>query len=120
MQRRQFLSLAALTGFAAACGTSSGGGSAPHPKLTFGTPLHIPPLLQPALGTDGSRRFDLVMQAGQTQILPGKQTATWGFNGPLLGPTLRAKRGDTVRMTVRNQLPVTSTVHWHGDRKSVV
>ncbi|MEU7897365.1 multicopper oxidase domain-containing protein [Nonomuraea sp. NPDC049152] len=76
----------------------------------------MPPLLQPKPDKDGVRRFELTMQAGQTRILPGKQTPTWGFNGTFLGPTLRAKRGDRVRMAVRNRLPETSTVHWHGMR----
>ncbi|UQS23733.1 multicopper oxidase domain-containing protein [Amycolatopsis thermalba] len=62
------------------------------------------------------RRFDLAMRTGTTQILPGKQTPTWGFNGTFLGPTLRAARGDVVQMAVRNELPETSTVHWHGMR----
>ncbi|MFE6887370.1 multicopper oxidase family protein [Streptomyces sp. NPDC057694] len=82
--------------------------------------MRIPPLLHPAPGKDGSRRFALSLQAGRTAILPGKTTPTWGFNGTFLGPTLRATRGDKVRMTVRNRLPETSTVHWHGVRLPAV
>ncbi|RJL23050.1 multicopper oxidase family protein [Bailinhaonella thermotolerans] len=116
MQRRRFLTVVALSGLAAACGSGSGSGAASPPKLEFRNPLRIPPLLQPRPGKDGVRRFELTMQAGRTQILAGKQTPTWGFNGTFLGPTLRARRGDKVQMTVRNRLPEVSTVHWHGMR----
>ncbi|WP_218010087.1 multicopper oxidase family protein [Actinomadura kijaniata] len=62
------------------------------------------------------RTFELTMQQGRARILPGTQTATWGFNGPFLGPTLRAARGDVVQMAVTNRLAEAGTVHWHGMR----
>ncbi|HEX2316351.1 MAG TPA: multicopper oxidase domain-containing protein [Thermomonospora sp.] len=73
-------------------------------------------MLQPKRDKEGVRKFALTLQQGQAQILPGVRTATWGFNGPFLGPTLRASRGDTVQMAVTNRLGETSTVHWHGMR----
>jgi FtsP/CotA-like multicopper oxidase with cupredoxin domain len=118
VKRRAFLTLSALSGLVVACSPSSGSDSAPSPaaRLDFGNRLHVPPLLSPAPAADGVRRFELTMQRGTTPILPGKSTATWGFNGAFLGPTLWASRGDRVEVTVRNQLPETSTVHWHGMR----
>ena len=38
----------------------------------------------------------------------------WGYNGQMPGPELRVREGDTVRVTLRNQLPVPTTIHWHG------
>ncbi|GAA2742193.1 multicopper oxidase family protein [Kitasatospora cinereorecta] len=116
MNRRNFLSLAALSGVAAACGSRSGERLEPPPGAVMSTPLFVPPLLAPPLDGDGARHFELAMQTGRTVILPGQQTPTWGFNGAFLGPTLRAGRGDVIRMTVRNGLPEASTVHWHGIR----
>lgn len=52
--------------------------------------------------------------AGETEMLPGLRTATWGFNGPVLGPTLRARRGESVTVQVENALDEPTTVHWHG------
>ncbi len=46
--------------------------------------------------------------------MPGKKADTWGVNGSYLGPTVRVSRGDKVALDVVNQLPVTSTLHWHG------
>ncbi|MQA98263.1 MAG: multicopper oxidase domain-containing protein [Streptosporangiales bacterium] len=80
----------------------------------FRTELAIPPLAKSRVGPDGTRVFDLRMRAGSREFLPGRQTPTWGFNGDHLGPTLRAKRGEKVRVRVRNGLPEPSTVHWHG------
>jgi FtsP/CotA-like multicopper oxidase with cupredoxin domain len=82
-------------------------------QVDFANPLVIPPLAQSTVN-DGRRTFDLTAQAGSSQILPEKQTQTWGFNGAMLGPTLRAHRGEEVAIRFRNELDETTTVHWHG------
>ncbi|MBF6415024.1 multicopper oxidase family protein [Nocardia cyriacigeorgica] len=83
-------------------------------RVDFADELPIPPLADSRIEADGTRVFDLRMQAGRTEFRPGRFTETWGFNGDHLGPTLRAARGETVRVRVRNALPDASTVHWHG------
>ncbi len=35
-------------------------------------------------------------------------------NGSLPAPLLRWRQGDTVTLRVRNSLPTTSSIHWHG------
>lgn len=60
------------------------------------------------------RRFTLVAQSGTTEILRGQQTKTWGFNGSILGPVIRARRGEKVGFTIVNRLLEPTTVHWHG------
>lgn len=80
----------------------------------FSNELAIPPLAPSRLRPDGTREFELEMRSGRTEFRPGQATETWGFNGTYLGPTLRARRGEQVAVTVRNQLPEASTVHWHG------
>jgi blue copper oxidase len=82
-------------------------------ELTFENELAIPPLLEPR-AEDGRKVFDLTLQQGRAELLPGKPAETWGVNGAYLGPTLRAGRGDRVELRVRNDLPETTTVHWHG------
>ncbi|RSN51409.1 MULTISPECIES: multicopper oxidase family protein [Actinomadura] len=114
MNRRQFLAAVSLTGLATACG--QGGSRAPANPAAFRTALPVPPLLEPRTGADGVRRFALTMRRGRAELLPGRPVKTWGFNGPHLGPTLRAARGDRVAMTVANRLGEASTVHWHGMR----
>lgn len=77
-------------------------------------PLPIPPQAESIVGADGTRVFTLRAMAGETEILPGVRTATWGFNGSILGPTLRARRGESVAVHVENALAEPTTVHWHG------
>jgi FtsP/CotA-like multicopper oxidase with cupredoxin domain len=38
----------------------------------------------------------------------------WGFNGTVPGPELRVKQGDHVQVTLVNNLPVSTSIHWHG------
>jgi len=38
----------------------------------------------------------------------------WGYNGQVPGPEVRVREGDRVRVTLRNRLPVPTTIHWHG------
>ncbi|MGV9545410.1 multicopper oxidase family protein [Nocardia beijingensis] len=83
-------------------------------KTAFRNELAIPPLAPSRLGADGTRTFELEMRTGHREFRPGQATQTWGFNGDYLGPTLRARRGEKVAVTVRNTLPEASTVHWHG------
>ncbi|GGK67056.1 multicopper oxidase [Nocardia camponoti] len=80
----------------------------------FGRTLNIPPLATSTVEPDGTRAFDLQMQSGTTEFNSGTQAPTSGFNGSYLGPTLRAERGEKVRVRVRNNLTESSSVHWHG------
>ena len=50
------------------------------------------------------------------EILPGKKTTVWTYNGQLPGPLLRAQVGDRVIVHFKNSLPVATTIHWHGLR----
>nr|WP_115329907.1 multicopper oxidase domain-containing protein [Tsukamurella paurometabola] len=77
-------------------------------------PLPVPPLAPSRTDADGARLFELTAGAGTTEITPGRATRTWGFNGAILGPTLRARNGEKVRVRVHNTLPEETTVHWHG------
>ncbi len=58
--------------------------------------------------------FDLRLQSGWTDLGRDKKTATWGVNGSYLGPTVRARRGESVLMNVTNELDEASSLHWHG------
>ncbi|WP_173869163.1 multicopper oxidase family protein [Streptomyces albus subsp. chlorinus] len=83
-------------------------------ELSFRNRLAIPRLLEPEKDAKGVRHFALKARTGTSVLIPGKKTPTWGVNGPFLGPTLRARRGDTVSVAFSNGLPETTTLHWHG------
>ena len=77
------------------------------------THLKIPPVDNGELH-DGIRQFSLTMQEGKSEFISNHTTPTWGVNADYLGPTLRANRGDTVQIEVKNDLPERSVLHWHG------
>ena len=54
----------------------------------------------------------------ELEILPGKKTTVWTYNGQLPGPLLRAQVGDRVIVHFKNSLPVATTIQWHGLRVS--
>lgn len=117
VSRRLFLrGLVVLAGSAALAPTVSACGSGqPTPRGYDAEPRPLPiPPLEEGTVSGGTRTFSLVPQAGQAEILPGTTTSTWGFNGELLGPTLRMRRGEDVRIDVTNELPEMTTVHFHG------
>jgi FtsP/CotA-like multicopper oxidase with cupredoxin domain len=98
---------------AAGCALYSSAQGSTVGELAFENELAIPPLLEPQ-EEDGRKVFDLTLQQGRAELLPGKPAETWGVNGAYLGPTLRAERGDHVELRVRNELLEMTTVHWHG------
>jgi blue copper oxidase len=83
-------------------------------QVGFDRPLLIPPLAESHLDGEGRRVFELSAQPGMIELGPGIASETWGFNGPYLGPTLRAARGEDVLINLHNDLDEATTVHWHG------
>ncbi|MDG3008701.1 multicopper oxidase domain-containing protein [Rhodococcus sp. D2-41] len=118
LSRRTFLLGLAAAPLAVSAGCALGGSSTPAPGAVAAPnglrSLPIPPLATATTDTAGVRRFTLTARPGSTEILPGKRTPTWGYDGSILGPTIRARRGETVAFTIENALPEATTVHWHG------
>lgn len=83
-------------------------------QVPFENRLAVPPLADSELDSEGRRVFTLTAESGESELRPGEETETWGFNGSHLGPTLRASRGEEVVVDVRNRLDEATTVHWHG------
>ena len=79
-------------------------------------PLPIPDTLVTTKDpVTGQTNYDLSIHEGFTQILPGNQTITHGYNQySLFGPTLIMREGDSVQMSVFNETNEPTTVHWHG------
>ncbi|EWT07750.1 copper oxidase [Intrasporangium chromatireducens Q5-1] len=91
-------------GALAACSGTKGAGSAP----TFGPP-------SPVRTTAGQRVTTARLVAKATTLdLGGPQVATWAYGDKAPGPLIRATAGDLVRITIDNQLPADTSIHWHG------
>jgi len=86
----------------------------PAPVSGTDTSLPIIALDQGQLDANGVRNFALSVKAGATQFRSGLAAATLGYNGALLGPALRLRRGEKTSIAVQNHLDEETTVHWHG------
>lgn len=58
--------------------------------------------------------FSVNVQQALAQILPGKQTLIWGYDGVTPGPTFPARLGRRIVVRQTNNLPSNINVHHHG------
>ena len=60
----------------------------------------------------------LTAQIAQAQIAPASypQTEVYSYGGQFPGPLIRAKQGARITRTLANDLPVPTSIHWHGIR----
>lgn len=72
------------------------------------------PDLKPTTASDGTKEFALTARIAKWELEPGKTVDAWTFNGTVPGPTLKVAVGDKVRVVVKNELPESTSVHWHG------
>jgi FtsP/CotA-like multicopper oxidase with cupredoxin domain len=63
-----------------------------------------------------TKTYNLTASAFNWEISKNKSIEAWGFNNTLPGPVLRAKKGDTIIVKVKNDLPEPTIIHWHGVR----
>ncbi|MDB5065602.1 MAG: hypothetical protein JWM18_2036 [Chloroflexi bacterium] len=63
---------------------------------------------------DGVKEFHLRMAPITWTTTPGNTQTAYAFNGTIPGPVIRVNEGDKLRMIVTNELPVPTSVHWHG------
>ena len=127
ISRREFLRAVGAIAIAAG-GTAVAAGCAPLQSYGGATAA---PLATLPPQTDFSPDVEINLRAvvGQTQILPGAPTRVWKYEAELihgaadslqplentyLGPLIRVRPGQKVRIHFRNDLPEPTIVHWHG------
>ncbi|NEZ59508.1 multicopper oxidase family protein [Adonisia turfae] len=94
MYRRQFLSCMAIAA------------SAPLFSQCARAPRRV-------TSQDGVLELSLTAQA-QTQVIADERTHLLAYNGQLPGPMIEVRAGDTVRLTLVNQLDRPTNLHYHG------
>lgn len=77
-------------------------------------PLMIPSLLKPDKETNDALYYTVEATAGETAILPGEKTKTWGYNNSILGQTIVYPNNKAIHVKLKNSLPELTTFHWHG------
>ena len=70
-------------------------------------------LLEPRV-ENGVKIYDITCKVVKWETEPGKLVEAWTYNGMLPGPQIRVREGDHVRMIVKNELPESTAVHFHG------
>lgn len=63
---------------------------------------------------NGYKVFELTTKVVQWEVTPGVKKEAWTYNGMIPGPQIRISAGDRVRVILHNQLPQSTTIHWHG------
>ncbi|MDO4627263.1 MAG: multicopper oxidase domain-containing protein [Pasteurellaceae bacterium] len=102
LNRRQFLKTSLI---------SSAVLATPKPLLAASRPpLYIPPLLENRRG----KPIALVSETIQTRLDSRHLVDVWGFNGHYLGPTVKVKQGDFVKMIYRNGLSQAMALNIQG------
>ncbi len=58
--------------------------------------------------------INLVAKVGKQTLKNGVVVPVWTFNGAAPGPEIRVKKGEKVKVTLKNELPAPVSIHWHG------
>jgi FtsP/CotA-like multicopper oxidase with cupredoxin domain len=61
-------------------------------------------------------RVDLEAREAEQELVPGRLTRVWGYDGQVPGPVLEARVGDVLEVRLTNRLAEPTTIHWHGLR----
>jgi blue copper oxidase len=70
--------------------------------------------IPPELRANAEGMIALDARPGSMRFRGDHDTATYGINGPYLGPAVRVRRGEKVIAQVSNGVPENITMHWHG------
>jgi len=62
------------------------------------------------------RAFELRAAPATVGQFDGRRLDVWAYEGRVPGPVLRVRLGESVRVTLTNDLPQPTTIHWHGVR----
>jgi manganese oxidase len=90
-------------------------GVPPTTSSTPPIPMLAPDLTDLAFELDGTVKvFRLRAEPLKLKISPFKTIDAWGYNGSCPGPTIQITQGDRVRVIFENNLPESTSLHWHG------
>ena len=70
-------------------------------------------LLAPRL-EKGTKVYDLTASVVQWEVEAGRRVEAWTYNGVIPGPQIRVREGDRVRINLKNELPESTVIHFHG------
>src|SRR5689334_10317228 len=109
-------------GMGAQVSANSGGGSSTLMSGMSATPDPNVPDAKQSVGNqlahytleNGIKHFTFTAQQVMWQPLTGHRVLAWTLDGTVPGPMIRVTAGDHLHITIRNQLPASTAIHWHG------
>ena len=63
---------------------------------------------------NGVKVYELNATKTRWETQPGTSVEAWAFNEQVPGPQIRVREGDRVRVVLRNSLPESTSIHFHG------
>jgi FtsP/CotA-like multicopper oxidase with cupredoxin domain len=82
-----------------------------YPAKTVG---HGGDLMTPTILADGTKEFIVTAKVVDWEVEPGKVVKAWTYNGVVPAPEIHVNSGDKVRIVLKNELPQTTSLHFHG------
>lgn len=58
--------------------------------------------------------YELTAAEIEWETEPGKKFKAYAYNGQVPGPQIRVREGDRVRVVLKNELPESTVIHFHG------
>jgi spore coat protein A, manganese oxidase len=129
LNRRRFLSLAAVT---AGGGAALTAGALAVPALVrpgepgallrssrrlptpYQVPLPIPPVLAPTRRDTTTDYYEITQEVANLSVFVGVRTPAWTYHGTFPGPTIVSRSGRRTVVRHTNRLPQPVVVHLHG------
>ncbi|AHG89456.1 multicopper oxidase type 3 [Gemmatirosa kalamazoonensis] len=62
----------------------------------------------------GVKVFELTASVMKWETAPGQWVEAWAYNEQVPGPQIRVREGDRVRLVLKNELPQSTALHFHG------
>ena len=110
---RSGLAAAALGAVGAATGCTARPASSPAQHHLIGPGSRQVAAAEVARHAAGTVLAGVAPAAGHVD-LGGPVVPTWTYGGQIPGPEIRVRKGQILQALLVNQLPVETTVHWHG------
>lgn len=112
---RRGLVFGSLGVLAAGALSSCGGDVAPASSRLIGPDAPEVRAAERLRRTSARRVVDRKLTARPTSVdLGGRTVRTWAYDDAIPGPELRTTAGDLLRVELDNELPTTTSIHWHG------
>lgn len=119
LSRRHFLTVSSAVLASLAIPGRANADSTPLPEPSPPVPAELPTIVVPPAGSpfvqpnfklskDGLLKEEFIAQNMKLEFNGKKDIDLWSYNGQFPGPTLYANSGDTIEITLKNQLPPNS------------